>query len=516
MQHPRPFSRAAFALAAALLAAPPLFAAAAPRPGPDPAPDPVGGKGAALAGKLVGDSSAGGAYEHLRRFQSVADANGGDRAAGTTGYDASAAYVHGLLEAAGYRVRYEPFEFTYTEPLAQRLTVVAPEPRTVAVAAMTYTRSTPEGGITAPLAPVPADGTPGCDPADYAGRPFTGRIALIERGGCSFAAKQAAAADAGAVGATVRNDGEGVPAGTIGDPAAGWIPTGAVTLADGEALLAGSARGEVIVSLEIREFQERRVTRNVIAETRGGDPGRTAVFGAHLDSVSGSPGVNDNCSGAAGLLEVALRLAATRVEPANRIRFAWWSGEEVGLLGSSAHVTGLGGAGGHLPLLYLNFDMIASPNPGQFVYDGDVSDAVGAGPGPAGSAALERHINDFLDRSGVPHRGTDFDGRSDYGPFIARGAPAGGLFSGAEGEKTQAQGDIFGGVVGEAYDRCYHQACDNMSNLNLLSFDELSDAAVTALAVFANWKGPIAAPTTTLRAAGAARQMDYVGNRLRQ
>lgn len=436
----RTLRRALVALAAAALVTPPLFATAAPGPPPGPEPDGPAARGSALAARLVREASAEGALAHLRRFQAIAFEHGGDRAAGTSGYDASAGYVRGLLEGAGYRVREEPFEITYTEPLAERLTVLTPKPRTVTIAAMTYTGSTPPGGLTAPLAAVPADATPGCDRADYAGRDFTGRIALIGRGGCSFADKQAAAADAGAVGAIVHNDGEGVLAGTLGEPDVARIPTGGIGRADGEELAALSARGEVTVSFEIRELQERRTTRNVVADTPGGDPRRTVVLGAHLDSMVGSPGVNDNGSGAAGLLEVALRLAATGEGPAHRIRFAWWSAEEIGLLGSRTHVAAVGAAGDPPPALYLNFDMIASPNAVQCVYDGDDSDGVGAGPGPAGSAGLERHLTDFLDRMGRPHRTLDLDGRSDYGPFMAAGVPSGGVTTGAENIKSACGG----------------------------------------------------------------------------
>ena len=124
--------------------------------------------------------------------------------------------------------------------------------------------------------------------------------------------------------------------------------------------------------------------------------------------------------------------------------------------------------------------MIASPNHVFFIYDGDDSDAVGAGPGPEGSAQIEQLFEDFYTSEGQPFKGTDFSGRSDYGPFIATGIPAGGLFTGAEGIKTVEEAAIWGGTAGVAYDPCYHQACDTYANVNLFAL-ELNSNAIAAI-----------------------------------
>ncbi|WP_431043113.1 M28 family metallopeptidase [Streptomyces sp. P1-3] len=502
-----PARRAIAALAAAALATPLLLSAASPATASPSSSSPGGSgpaKGAALARQLVKRSSAHDARAHLERFQAIADASGGHRAAGSPGHDASAEYVKGVLRKAGYRVSYEPFEFTYIETLAEKLAVVAPHPREVAIKAMSYTKSTPVGGITAAVAAVPVDETTGCEASDYASGTFTGKIALIKRGGCAFAAKQAAAADAGAVGAIVYNNTDGALSGTLGDAGAARIPTGGVTRADGEALAAEAARGEVRVGFEIRELQQKRTTNNVIAETRGGDDRRTVMLGAHLDSVIAGPGINDNGSGSAGLLEVALELAKTHKKPDHKIRFAWWSAEELGLLGSKAYVGGLSEAQRDRIALYLNFDMIASPNHGQFVYDGDNSDGVGEGPGPEGSAQIERNINDFLDRRGAPHEGTDFTGRSDYGPFIAAGIPSGGTFTGAEGVKTAGQAAKYGGTAGAAYDACYHAACDNLSNIDMSTFGTNIDVIANAVGTYAYDLSSLTEPVESVPTEGDA------------
>ncbi|MFG3495922.1 M28 family metallopeptidase [Streptomyces sp. NPDC047928] len=475
-------------LAAAALATPLLLASASPASA-DRHPGTAAAESATkLAGKLVDSASADSAYKHLVKLQKIADSAGGNRAAGTLGYDASAAYVYQQLKKAGYDVSYQNFDFIYTETLAQRLAVVSPAPRDITISAMTYTKSSPVGGTKAALvaAPLDEDGSHGCEPTDFATDTFSGKIALIKRGGCTFAAKQANAAAAGAIGAIVYNNVEGSLAGTLGSPEAGKIPTGGIGKAEGERLAADLAAGPVEVDLEIRQLQEKRTTRNVIAETRRGNAANTVMLGSHLDSVVAGPGINDNGSGSAGLLDVALKFAKYKDQTTNKVRFAWWGAEENGLLGSEHYVDNLDDLGRKEIKLYLNFDMIASPNYGLFVYDGDNSDGVGAPAGPTGSAQLERDINEFLDSKGTPHEGTDFTGRSDYGPFIAVGIPSGGTFTGAEGVKTVKQAEKFGGTAGVAYDPCYHAACDDIDNINMTAFDVNIDVIANAVGTYAH------------------------------
>jgi Zn-dependent M28 family amino/carboxypeptidase len=497
--------RAVATMAAAALATPLLLASASPSVAHRHSPGEQAAKDASkLARKLVDKSSATDAYKHLQKFQQIADTTGGHRAAGTLGHDASAAYVYQQLKKFGYDVSYHQFDFIYTETQAEKLSVLTPAPRDIEIKAMTYTKSTPVGGIKADLAAVPVDETTGCEPADYASGAFTGKIALIKRGGCTFGAKQAAAADAGAAGAIIYNNTDGALAGTLGDSATGKIPTGGITKAEGEKLAADLATGPVNISFEIRQLQQNRVTNNVIAETRGGNAANTVMLGSHLDSVTAGPGINDNGSGSAGLLEVAQELAKSKSKPANKVRFAWWSAEENGLLGSEAYVAQLSSLGKKEIKLYLNFDMIASPNYGLFVYDGDDSDGVGAGPGPVGSAQLERDINEFLDKRGTPHEGTDFTGRSDYGPFIEVGIPSGGTFTGAEGIKTDKQAEKFGGTAGVAYDSCYHAKCDTISNIDMKAFAVNIGVIANAVGTYAHDLSSLRKPVVTVPTDGDA------------
>ncbi|MEV0701275.1 M28 family metallopeptidase [Saccharopolyspora sp. NPDC050389] len=236
----------------------------------------------------------------------------------------------------------------------------------------------------------------------------------------------------------------------------------------------------------IQEFDSiGGTTYNLLAETPGGDANRVVMFGAHLDSVSRGAGINDNGTGSAAILQAALDYAGSGATPKNKLRFAFWGAEEQGLVGSSHYVQNLPEAERGKIVAYLNFDMVGSPNAGYFTYDGDDSDGEGAGPGPEGSAEIEKLLNDALAAAGVATEGTDFDGRSDYGPFIEVGIPAGGTFTGAEDTKTPEQAEKWGGQAGQAYDSCYHQSCDTITNVDQQALDRNFQAIATAVKTYA-------------------------------
>jgi len=433
--------------------------------------------GPALARNLARKVTVSGINRHLIALQRFADQTDRTRAASTEGHRRSAEYIATKLESIGFIVTRQEFPFTFTKTLAQSLSAGGGN---VPINIFTYSPSTPVGGITAPLAVVPVDATPGCEATDYAGVDVAGKIALVKRGNCTFAIKAKNAADAGAVGAIVYNNVPGSLGGTLSDPANGTIPVGGISDTDGAAL---SAQPGASVRLELRADTKATTSYNVIAETQTGNHQNVVMAGAHLDSVTAGPGINDNGSGSATLLETALQLGGTpRVN--NAVRFAWWSAEEFGLIGSTFYVDSLDFEEQLNIALYLNFDMIASPNAARFVYDGDGSDGANA-PGPFGSAQIEQAFHSFLNATEVETETSPFNGRSDYGEFIIQGIPAGGLFSGAEGIKTQAQADKWGGVAGMADDSCYHQLCDNLGNLDRTVLDSNADAVAFVLGSYA-------------------------------
>lgn len=427
-----------------------------------------------------------GVREHQAAFQAIADANGGIRAAGTPGYDASVGYVVDRLRAAGWTVTLDEFPFLYSPPAA--LQQVAPIAATYETGAFT---GTGYADITGAVIPVdtalvpPRASTSGCEAADFAGLDFSGLsdIALIQRGTCTFADKALNAQAAGAEAVVIFNQGntperEGLIVGTLGGDNVVGIPVVGASFADGAALAQPGSIARIDVDPPVSRPQV-----NVIAELAGVNDDNVVMAGAHLDSVQAGPGVNDNGSGSAALVEVAEQMA--KVKPRNTVRFAWWGAEEAGLVGSTDYVEGLSADALDDITLYLNFDMIGSPNHVFFIYDGDDSDGVGSGPGPAGSAQIEDTFEEYFASADQPAKGTDFTGRSDYGPFIAVGIPSGGLFTGAEGVKTAEEAALWGGTAGQQYDACYHLACDTFANVNMFALEVNADAVAYAVLTYA-------------------------------
>ncbi|MFJ8656508.1 M28 family metallopeptidase [Streptomyces rochei] len=211
-----------------------------------------------------------------------------------------------------------------------------------------------------------------------------------------------------------------------------------------------------------------RTGYNLIADWPGGDANQVVMAGSHLDSVSSGPGINDNGSGSAAVLEAALAVARSGHQPAKHLRFAWWGAEELGLVGSRHYVSSLGSTGRAKISGYLNFDMIGSPNPGYFVYDDD--------------PVIEKTFKDYFAGLGIATEiETEGDGRSDHAPFKNAGVPVGGLFSGADYRKTSAQAAKWGGTVGQPFDRCYHSSCDTTANIDDTALDRNSDAIAYAM-----------------------------------
>jgi len=422
-----------------------------------------------------------GVRSHQAAFQAIADANNGIRTSGTPGYDASKDYVVSKLTEYGYNVTVQPFQFqTFISLSASVLEQIAPAPAgPIANSILSYSGS---GDVTAAVTALPAppaDATPGCEAADFAGFP-AGNIALISRGACTFAIKATNAYNAGASGVVIYNNAAGTINGTLGNAFTLNIGVTSVTQTVGQQL---AATPGLILRLKTDTFRGIATTYNVIAESKAGDPNNVVMAGAHLDSVNAGPGINDNGSGSAALIEIAKQMA--KVQPRNKVRFAWWGAEESGLVGSTYYVNNLSAEERAKITLYLNFDMIGSPNHVFFIYDGDDSDAVGAGAGPAGSAEIEKTFEAFFTMRGIPFKGTDFSGRSDYGPFIAAGIPSGGLFTGAEGIKSAAEAALWGGTAGQQYDPCYHLACDTYANNNDHALDVNSDAVAFATLQYA-------------------------------
>jgi len=366
--------------------------------------------------------------EHLDALQRIADHNGGTRAAGTPGYDASADYVTNRLRDAGWNVTRQAVPFTYFELRRASLTVGGRKLKRVRqFQVLSYSGSGRARGT------LRASGD-GCEAGDFDGLE-TGQIPVVDRSGCFFRQKAAGAERAGAgalvVAESVRSR-RGVPSGTLAVPGIG-IP---VVLVSVRAL--GDAGDGSPASVTVDAISRGGRADNVIAATPGGSADRIVMAGGHLDSVAGGPGINDDGSGAATLIEAAEAIGTK--PPGARVRLAFWTAEEVGLHGSRTYVSSLDQGERRRIRAYINLDMVGSPNAVPDVYeDGD----------PALAGALRRGDSRRL--------GEILAGQSsNHAPFQAAGIPINGLYTGSDER----------GPGGRPRDPCYHLDCDTVRNVN--------------------------------------------------
>ena len=447
--------------------------------------------------------------KHTQALQMIADENGGNRASGFQGYGGSLQYVLTRLRDAGYNPAVQVFDFvTFEEIAPPLLQETSPTDKTYVatgntpeVITMNYSASgdTDVATLTAVdlnISDNPAQrvSTSGCDAADFAGFP-AGTIALMQRGSCPFALKVTNAQAAGAVGAIIFNSGtpgnEGVIAGTLGETAQDGQPTPpdvtipAVGISYGEGARLAAESDPTLGHIVVQAKSDQRKSTNILGDTRSGNPDNTIIVGSHLDSVLDGPGINDNGSGSAFNLELAVQMAKNKIRTENRVRFAWWGAEESGLVGATRYVAAISAEEFAKIAANLNFDMLASPNHGKFVYDGNFSNTPPPATAPnvnPGAAYIESVFLNYFDSVGIEPDPTAFDGRSDYKPFQDNGVAAGGLFSGAEVAKSAAQAAKWGGTAGVAFDPNYHQPGDTIGNLDLAGWEQLADAGADALA----------------------------------
>ena len=207
---------------------------------------------------------------------------------------------------------------------------------------------------------------------------------------------------------------------------------------------------------------------NLIADWPGGDADQVVMAGSHLDSVSAGPGINDNGSGSASMLEVALTLASTNPSLAKHVRFGWWTDEEQGLNGSDFYVRSLSATERSKIKVYHNYDMVGSTNGGYFINNITTEAA--------------RYLKEYYDGLNLqPEENTEGANRSDDASFRTGGIPTSGVAAGASAVMTSAQAAKWGGTAGKAYDSCYHRACDTTANINTIVLDRGADAAAYAI-----------------------------------
>ena len=437
-------------------------------------PPTAGGFASALRALVTTDAM----FSHLRNLQDIATAHDGNRAVGTSGYSASVDYVVKELQNKGFDVQTPEFEFRFFHADDPTLTVAG---ATVAAHVLEYSVGTAAQGVTGQLVAVPTANALGCKASDYGGLVVTGMVALVDRGTCPFADKERAAVERGAAALIVADnvDEDQLPA-TLGEHADIKIPVVSVSKGDGARLRAQPGTTTLKVNAEVKDLK----ARNILAQTKTGSTQNVVIVGAHLDSVKAGPGINDNGSGVAAVLETALQLGSSP-SIRNAVRFAFFGAEELGLVGSDKYIATLDVNALKDIALYLNFDMLASPNPGYFTYYGNQSAGQHPQGVPEGSAAIDRTLTGYLTSAGKTPQSIDFQGRSDYGGFTKAGIPAAGIFSGAEDKKTADQARLWGGQADQPFDPNYHQKTDTLDHIDRTALGINGGGVAYAVGVYA-------------------------------
>lgn len=444
------------------------------------APAPPADLGADLAGKVTVD----GVFRHLTELQNIADAHDGNRADGTPGYQASVDYVARMLRDKGFDVQTPEFQrLSGSRGGKPALTVAGRSFRTDQASLLL---TTDPGGLRAiTLRPrTPA----GCAAADYGSVPVRGAIAVVDDTSCSIVAKHDAAVARGAVGLLVVS--RATPARPVGAPPGlftpGYyqnmrIPVGVIDPTADAAL----RRTEAPVTLVLDNKPVMTTSRNVIAQTRSGDPDSVVVAGAHLDSVGSGPGINDNGTGVATVLETALQMGP---EPggANAVRFAFWGAGEVSADGSTSYLRSLDSGGLDGIAMYLDFDVLGSTNAGYFTDDGDQSAQTGTVAAlPQGSAGIERTLAGRLYAQGVRPADMPLTRGTDCAAFLAAGVPVGGVTTGTSQRKSEVQARIWGGKAAVAFDPNYHTRADTIDNVDRAALGIMASTAAFAVGGYA-------------------------------
>ncbi|CAM4794732.1 unnamed protein product [Rotaria magnacalcarata] len=468
------------------------------------------------AGSLLGDSiRIEELMDHLKEFQRIATANNGNRAVSTLGFNQTLDYIRDTLAINTDFVvsnKYFPirqFGLNSDPILTSSINGVDKTyiySKNLATADFYHIDFSTAVDFSA-FVPLTAIPNVGCSDSDWqsANPPPNGRVAIVKRGICAFSDKGALAAKYNVTALLIYNDGaspDRVSPIAIALGQESFLPALFLSFPVGQELanaaLNISNNAGVRLAINVKELPLSPVG-NICADTPTGDANQTIIIGSHSDSVPAGPGINDNGSGSAANLGLAVALArlfktSTYAKYKYRVRFCWWGAEEVGLLGSDDHVkqakiSTVVGERLSDYLVNLNYDMLGSPNYIFGIYDGKTANSdtpVTALPGSNKMTALYRQ---WFDEQNLPWNYTDFSGRSDYGPFLAEGIVAGGLFSGADGTKTldernyydQMLGQGMGGIAGAIHDPCYHRQCDSIQNINVFAYEKMVQAAAYVL-----------------------------------
>jgi hypothetical protein len=436
-------------------------------------------------------------WRRLSAFQRIADQNPGgqghpNRDTGTPGYAASVAYVAKLMRDAGYAVRIERYNYTKSA-LTGTPVFQSAEERYAFERDWFVSPQSADGDVRAPIEIPQSDG---CSVHDFASFPGAS-IALLRRENCDASTLVENAEAAGAA-AVILYDGAGD--GAAFEPrlmAAAHIPVVGLAHTFAAELLQqyrNGARPPVRISLQSRRRSD--VDYNVIADSPFGDANRVVVIDAHLDSIYGA-GMLDNASGSTTILEVALNLAKTPTR--NHLRYIWFGGEELGLLGSRYYTTHLSPAELRRIAFDVDVDVTATPNFDILIADAKNATKVKRFPKNVvpQSQIGNDYFTDYFKAAGVIARAARFgnDGTDSFA-FSLAGVPNSGILTQQDCCKHGWEIALWGGFRGNYEGKvpgfdggCVdypHRWCDNLSNNDPFVLELASKAVASVTFQLAN------------------------------
>jgi aminopeptidase Y len=404
-------------------------------------------------------------------------------------------YISNEITSLGdyYKLSNQTFSTSTGQVTASKLTIA----NTTLSNALAFSLTPPTPNKETVVGKVVLVANEGCNDVDYP-EALLGHIALVQRGTCPFGTKSELAGKAGAVAAIIYNNQPGNVSGTLGTPSPDQVPTWGISQEEAALFVAQLKNGTALQGSAFMDSVVRTTeTYNVVAQTTQGDQNNCIVVGGHSDSVPDGPGLNDDGTGTLTLLEIASQLSKYTIN--NCVIFAWFSAEEVGLVGSDHFTNNLTPEDNQKIRLMMNYDMLASPNFAYQIYNSSNAE------NPAGSEQIRDLYIEWYKAKGIPYTFIEFDGRSDYDGFVRNGIPASGIMTGAEGVKTEEEVALFGGQAGDWYDPCYHKLCDNVNNVNLAAWEINSKLVAHSVATYAKSlegfpaRAPVTNGTTTLR-----------------
>lgn len=267
-------------------------------------------------------------------------------------------------------------------------------------------------------------------------------------------------------------------------------------LASAQYILNEAKKSGLQVQMIPFENRNKTVGQNIIVEIQGQSKDSAVIVGAHYDSVKMGPGINDNGSGVALVLELMHSLAAQKEKPKHTVYLAFWDSEEEGIAGSQAFAEKLTPEQLKGIKAYINVDMAGTKNPEILIADADKSsvnelekmlkergmdkndyqpllDSLRSVPSHAGDQALEDQLKAFFKSKNLKIKeDVSTLTASDTAPFLGK-VPVASIILFNE----QMKGDEL------EFAPCYHKACDTLDGVDPKSLQIAGDAVIHLLGV---------------------------------